>query len=90
MSPLHQRQVARALRRGRKVLLAKAAISLRDTADTREFDRLQSELEKVIHDLPMFLRGERFLDKHLFEPAVRTWERLGAYEVARLVRGWNL
>lgn len=77
--------------RARWILIAKvvAVAKLDDLNDeetrrkAQEMDRLQERFEGAIRSLPIWLRSERFLAKHIVAPAERHFLRVGILACAR-------
>ncbi|UVK60369.1 hypothetical protein SEA_JERA_39 [Microbacterium phage Jera] len=86
-----RRHVAKWLYRARWILIAKvvAQAKLNDyTAEEKrrkdqEMERLQERFEGAIKSLPVWLRSERFLAKHVVAPAERHFKRVGILQCAR-------
>ncbi|XAO35645.1 hypothetical protein SEA_FIRECASTLE_38 [Microbacterium phage FireCastle] len=91
LSLADRRKVARTLAHGRKILLAKVVVSLKysDERGLVRLEQLQTEFEGVVKSLPIWLRSERFLTKHLIGPAERRMNRAGILAVAKEMRGWG-
>lgn len=92
LSPMQARFVVDSIRHARKLLLAKVVVSLRMEGEPRykELEVLQDKFEYCIRRLPIWLRSERFLDKHVVQPAQRELERVGVLDTARAMKGWTL
>jgi len=97
MSIQQRRHVAKWIYRARWVLIAKVvAIAKIDDhtpeAERRkiqEITRLQERFEGAVKSLPIWLRSERFLNKHIVEPATRHYLRVGILQCARELRDLN-
>ncbi|AYQ99495.1 hypothetical protein PBI_JOHANN_39 [Microbacterium phage Johann] len=95
-----RRHVAKWIYRARWILIAKvvAVAKLDDYTPelerrkNQELERLQERFEGAIQSLPIWLRSERFLDKHVVAPAERHFKRVGILQCAREIKalrqGW--
>lgn len=83
------RQVALWIRRARLTLQASLVTVMQyedGPSKGQELARLQERFNGVCRMLPVWLRSERFLSKHVAEPAKRELGRRGLLEIARELR----
>lgn len=92
LTPLAARNTAHLLILARRYLITKVVVSLRDEGQARysKLEELQDKFEICIRELPIWLRSERFLSKHVVDPAQRELERHGVLESARRAKRWGL
>ncbi|QCQ57480.1 hypothetical protein SEA_SUCHA_35 [Microbacterium phage Sucha] len=89
-----RRHVGKWIYRARWILIAKVVTEARmnDTTELerrrkdQEMERLQERFEGAVKSLPIWLRSERFLNKHVLEPAERHFKRVGILQCARELR----
>lgn len=94
LSPMKMREVARDLEQARKILIAKVVVSMRydpgHKSAMAQLTHLQQQFEGLVRGLPLWLRSERFLTKHVLEPAERRLKREGVLALAQQMREWEL
>ncbi|QWY83827.1 hypothetical protein SEA_PERMAG_39 [Microbacterium phage PermaG] len=89
-----RRHVSKWIVRARLILLSKVLTEAKlddETDEARrrkdqEMERLQERFEGAIKSLPIWLRSERFLDKHIVQPATRHFMRVGILQCGRELR----
>lgn len=92
-----RRHVAKWIYRARWILIAKVVTIAKMDDYTpelvrrkeQELERLQERFEGAIRSLPIWLRSERFLAKHVVDPAERHFLRVGILTSARELKNLN-